>query len=220
MGHSWSAEYFTQKFAAEGIDADYRLLELPELTAEVVERLNDELHGYNVTIPYKETIIPFLRALAPVAAEIGAVNVVKDGVGYNTDWIGVKKSLVEILRSLDKPALILGRGGAAKAVRYALATMGIETITISARGTITADISAFGLIVNATPLGMWPDIATYPDIDYAALTPRHVLFDCVYNPEQTEFLRRGKAQGATVIGGKKMLEIQAEEAGKIFDFDS
>lgn len=217
LGHSWSAEYFGAKFMREGIEADYRLTELPELTQEAVERLNDELNGYNVTIPYKEAIIPFLRALDPVAAEIGAVNVVNNGVGYNTDWLGFKKALSEACDGKPEKALVLGRGGAAKAVKYALASSGIEVEMISARGTIVADLGAYGLIVNATPLGMWPDIAGCPNIDYAALTPKHILFDCVYNPEETEFIRRGKAHDATVIGGRRMLEIQAEESWNIWN---
>ena len=212
LEHSWSADYFTRKFAAEGIDADYRLIELGALW----EGIPQDLDGYNVTIPYKHAIIPYLDHLDAVAAEIGAVNCVKDGVGYNTDYVGVVESLKLKVESGAR-ALILGRGGAAKAVTYALKVMGIDSEMISAHDEITADVTLYDLIVNATPLGMYPDIETYPDIDYAALKPRQVLFDCVYNPEVTEFMRRGAAQGCTVIGGLTMLHTQAEESWHLWN---
>lgn len=220
LGHSWSAEYFARKFAEERIDADYRLIELPELTAETVAALNEGLDGYNVTIPYKEAILPYLQDLHPIAAETGAVNVVKDGRGYNTDWAGCAAALRECPSFSEREvtkALILGRGGAAKAVKYALKTMGIASEMISARGKVDADLQAYGLIVNATPLGMTPDVQSFPDIDYAALTPKHILFDCVYNPAETMFLRRGKEQGATAINGLTMLVEQAKESWKIWN---
>lgn len=212
LGHSLSADYFTRKFAAEGIDADYQLIELGALW----EGLPVDLDGYNVTIPYKSAIIPYLKHIDGVAAEIGAVNVVKDGVGYNTDYIGVIESLRDHVGA-GKKALILGRGGAAKAVTYGLKVMGVESEMISAHDEITADVSKYDLIVNATPLGMWPDVETYPEITYSALKPQQVLFDCVYNPEVTEFMRRGKAQGCTVIGGLTMLQAQAEASWRIWN---
>ena len=212
LGHSLSADYFTRKFAAEGIDADYQLIELGALW----EGLPVDLDGYNVTIPYKSAIIPYLKHINGVAAEIGAVNVVKDGVGYNTDYIGVIESLRDHVGA-GKKALILGRGGAAKAVTYGLKVMGVESEMISAHDEITADVSKYDLIVNATPLGMYPDVETYPEINYSALKPQQVLFDCVYNPEVTEFMRRGKAQGCTVIGGLTMLQAQAEASWRIWN---
>ena len=212
LGHSLSADYFTRKFAAEGIDADYQLIELGALW----EGLPVDLDGYNVTIPYKSAIIPYLKHIDGVAAEIGAVNVVKDGVGYNTDYIGVIESLRDHVGA-GKKALILGRGGAAKAVTYGLKVMGVESEMISAHDEITADVSKYDLIVNATPLGMYPDVETYPEINYSALKPQQVLFDCVYNPEVTEFMRRGKAQGCTVIGGLTMLQAQAEASWRIWN---
>ncbi len=216
LGHSWSAEYFARKFAEEQIEADYRLIELHE----ICDVQNLTLDGYNVTIPYKTAILPYLQALDPIAKIIGAVNVVKNGKGYNTDWIGFKQSLSDILtkhHTVVSNALILGRGGAAKAVKYALEQMNIAAEMMSARGKIAANIRQYELIVNATPLGMSPDVNTYPDMDYPALTDKHILFDCVYNPEETEFLRRGKAQGATTVNGRRMLEIQAEESWKIWN---
>ena len=216
LGHSWSAEYFAKKFKKEGIDADYRLVELDNL-AEVTLTLRC-FNGVNVTIPYKTAIIPYLRELDPIAKEIGAVNVVKDGKGYNTDWIGFLGAVTGYgLQVTGLHALILGQGGAAKAVKYALGTLGVSAEMISARGRIDADLRKYKLIINATPLGMWPDIESLPDIDYNALGNEHILFDCVYNPEETKFLSRGKAQGAIVIGGKRMLEIQAEESWKIWN---
>ena len=218
LGHSWSADYFARKFAAEGIDADYRLIELNALW----EGIPKDLDGYNVTIPYKHAIIPYLDSLDAVAAEIGAVNVVKGGIGYNTDYIGVIESLkglpgTRIRVGSGSRALILGRGGAAKAVRYALKVMGIESEMTNPHGKIEADMSPYALIVNATPLGMWPEVETYPDIDYSVLNPQQVLFDCVYNPKETEFMRRGKAQGCTVIGGLTMLQAQAEASWRIWN---
>ncbi|MBO4665595.1 MAG: shikimate dehydrogenase [Paludibacteraceae bacterium] len=209
LGHSWSANYFSRKFTEEGIDADYRLVEL----TDVADVRSLDLDGYNVTIPYKTTIIPYLREIDSVAKEIGAVNVVKDGKGWNTDWIGVTATLTEYRQK----ALILGQGGAAKAVKYALERLGVAAEMVSARGHVEADLSRYRLIVNATPLGMWPEVESLPDIDYNALGSEHILFDCVYNPEETAFMRRGKAAGATVIGGKRMLEIQAEESWKIWN---
>ena len=217
LSHSWSADFFAKKFECESIDADYRLLEVPVLTADAVDGLNNKLDGYNVTIPYKERIIPFLRALEPVAAAIGAVNVVKNGVGYNSDWIGFKTALREACEQMPANALVLGQGGAAKAIAYALNEMGIANEMISARGLDNLDVTPFQLIVNATPLGMYPDVKTFPNIDYESLTPKHVLFDCVYNPAQTEFLRRGKVKGAIVIGGLRMLEEQAEASWRLWN---
>ncbi len=216
LEHSWSAQYFSAKFAAEGIDADYRLFELDN--AALAPQLG--LDGYNITIPYKTVILPYLQELDPIAAEINAVNVVMNGKGYNTDWIGFKQSLSEIMHSRNielKNALILGQGGAAKAVNYALKLMNIPAKTISAREKIEMDLRQYDLIVNATPLGMFPNIETCPDMDYQMLCEKQVLFDCVYNPEETEFLRRGKARGAITINGKRMLLIQAEESWKIWN---
>ncbi len=218
LGHSWSADYFTRKFAAEGIDADYRLIELDALW----EGVPDNLDGYNVTIPYKQAIIPYLNSLDPIAAEIGAVNVVKDGVGYNTDWIGALKAINDTfvnvpIANSTKKALILGQGGAAKAVRYAVKSLGMDSEMISARGRIVSDLSEYVLIVNATPLGMYPDITSCPDLRYDTLTPHQVLFDCVYNPEETEFLKRGKAHGAKTIGGFTMLIEQARASWEIWN---
>ena len=212
LGHSWSADYFARKFAAEGIDADYRLIELNALW----EGIPKDLEGYNVTIPYKHAIIPYLDSVDAVAAEIGAVNVVKGGVGYNTDYIGVIESVKLHVESGWK-VLIIGRGGAARAVHYALKVMDIASEMTNPHGKIEADVSQYNLIVNATPLGMWPEVDTYPDIAYSALKPQQVLFDCVYNPEVTEFMRRGKAQGCMVIGGLKMLQVQAEASWKIWN---
>ena len=221
LGHSWSATYFARKFADEQIEADYRLIEISALGAE---NLPNELDGYNVTIPYKRTIIPYLREVDPIAEEIGAVNVVKGGKGYNTDWTGFVKSLCEklgttegtIKRHFDK-ALILGQGGAARAVLYGLKTLGIEGEMISVRGKVAQELSPYGLIVNATPLGMTPDCDCFPDIRYDEIGEKHVLYDCVYNPKETIFLKRGKERGAIVINGVGMLHIQAEESWKIWN---
>ena len=193
LTHSLSAEYFTRKFAQEHIDADYQLIEMKGLW----EGVPSYLDGYNVTIPYKRGIIPYLMSI---------------------DWIGFKQAISGHISAInDRPALILGQGGAANAVHYALKVMGIVNDMVSAHDDIRADVRHYGLIVNATPLGMYPDIDTYPYINYELLTPNQVLFDCVYNPEETEFLRRGKEQGATCVSGLAMLHAQAEAAWKIWN---
>ena len=211
--HSWSADYFNRKFQQEGIDAKYDLINICDST--------DLIHipsvdGYNVTIPYKCAIIPLLQELDPIASEIGAVNVVKDGKGYNTDYIGFTESIRPYIHQAHN-ALIIGTGGAARAVQYGLRTLKIASEMVSARTKIDMDLKQYNIIVNATPLGQFPNIDACPPIDYTMLDARHILFDCIYNPEQTLFLQKGKQQGATTIGGKQMLEIQANESWKIWN---
>lgn len=222
MGHSWSATYFNEKFAREGIEADYVLYPIEHVM------LQPQLDGYSVTIPYKEQIIPLLHALDPVAREIGAVNVVKtypQPTGYNTDWIGFVASIRPLLQPSDRQALILGTGGAAKAVRYGLHTLGIQSQFVSRTsrpGCITYDdidnevMSSHTIIVNATPVGMFPHVNQCPDIPYELLSNQHVLFDCIYNPLQTLFLTRGAEHHCRTMNGLKMLHIQAETAWEIW----
>jgi shikimate dehydrogenase len=238
LGHSFSATYFARKFSREGIEAQYRNFPLDEIT-RLTELLQDEkgLAGLNVTVPYKERIIPYLNELDPVAREVGAVNTVvvdRDGgllslKGYNTDVIGFERSLLEHLGSHHKQALVLGTGGSAKAVEYVLRKLGIGMIRISRnRGEdrISYDdlgldtVAGHTLVVNTTPVGMYPGVGECPPIPYDALTPGHLLFDLVYNPEKTLFLTRGQEQGAGIVNGYEMLVFQAEASWEIWNRES
>lgn len=226
--HSFSAKYFNEKFATEKIEAEYSLYPMKELTSERVNDLLDSLDGFNVTLPHKQTIIPFLERLDETAETIGAVNVVCNKVGYNTDCLGFMDSIRPLLRDYDKQALVLGTGGASKAVCYGLRKLGITPTLVSRKpkeGMIgyedltPAVMHTHTVIVNCTPLGMLPDIDSCPAIPYEQITARHLLFDCVYNPEETLFLSKGKAQGATIRNGMEMLTGQAKAAWKIWSSD-
>ena len=221
LGHSFSAEYFREKIAREGADAVYVPLEIATIDA-----LPTNWDGYSVTIPYKEAILPYLSELDDTARAIGAVNVVKGRKGYNTDWIGFVKSIRPLLLPTDRKALVLGTGGAAKAVVYGLKQLGIEAETVSRhKGLTYADLKAeamqeWQVIVNCTPVGMWPKTDECPQIPYEGLTEAHLLFDCIYNPEETQFLRHGRERGARTKNGMEMLLRQADEAWKIWRIDS
>ena len=227
LGHSLSAKYFAEKFSAEGIDAEYTLL--PIESAEEVLPHCEMLSGFNVTIPHKQAIIPLLSAISEEAQEIGAVNCVKvtpNGLeGYNTDVVGIRKSL-EGVKLEDAKALVLGTGGASKAVQYALRSSGAEVSVVSrTKGAadltyedLSKDIIAnTDIIVNTTPLGMYPNVDSAPELPYSALSAKHTLFDCVYNPRQTRFLQLGAERGAHTIDGLTMFYAQAEAAWKIWN---
>ena len=227
LGHSLSAEYFTEKFSREGIDADYT--PLPIERAEEVLPYCETLSGFNVTIPHKQTIIPFLSAISEEAQAIGAVNCVKvtpDGLaGYNTDVIGIRKSL-EALSLEGESVLVLGTGGASKAVQYVLREMGAKPLIVSRTKGIAdlayeeVDAKLIGkcsLIINTTPLGMHPNIDSAPAIPYEAITSDHTLFDVVYNPCKTKFLLLGSERGARTIDGLRMFYAQAEASWKIWN---
>ena len=224
LEHSYSAKYFTEKFVRAAIDAEYKLYEIDDLSN--LPALMAELEGFNVTYPYKMAVMPYLQAIDPIADTIGAVNVVSGGIGYNTDWIGFKQSLLPHLRKEDTHALVLGTGGVSKAVQYALQQLGIEYTLVSRHklsdvlcyNEITASVmDAHALIVNCTPLGMLPDIDSLPPIPYEYISDRHLLYDCVYNPACTAFLSKGKAHGARIINGLQMLYAQADIAWEIWN---
>lgn len=224
MGHSQSKQYFDRLFASKHIDADFTLRELERID-EVVPLL-DLLDGMNVTSPYKEAIIPYLNEIDPVAKEMGAVNVVYKHRGYNTDWIGVTAALKPYLQAQDKQALVLGSGGAANAVRYALQRMGLTVQVVSrtaGKGKLTYSqltediLRTHTVIANCTPLGMFPHDSEMPDVPWQWVTSKHLLFDCIYNPEQTLFLQQGKAKGARIVNGQQMFLAQAEAAARIFE---
>lgn len=224
LEHSYSDKYFTEKFVRDAIDAEYKLYEIDDLSN--LPALMTELEGFNVTYPYKRAVMPYLQVIDPIADTIGAVNVVSGGIGYNTDWIGFKQSLLPHLRKEDTHALVLGTGGVSKAVQYALQQLGIEYTLVSRHklsdvlcyNDITASVmDAHTLIVNCTPLGMLPDIDSLPPIPYEYISDRHLLYDCVYNPACTAFLSRGKAHGARIINGLQMLYAQADIAWEIWN---
>ena len=224
--HSFSAKYFSEKFAREQIDAEYSLYPIPENETERIREYVDTLDGLNVTMPYKQTVIAYLDRLDDTAQAVGAVNVVYKRVGYNTDCMGFMESIQPLLRQNDKYALVLGTGGASKAVCYGLRKLGIIPTLVSrtpkegmlSYKDLTVEVmAAHTIIVNCTPLGMLPDIDSCPPIPYETITAQHLLFDCVYNPEETLFLQKGKAQGATIKNGMEMLVGQAKAAWKIWN---
>ncbi len=229
LGHSFSQDFFNRKFESEKIDARYINFELPaiEMLTEVVAA-NPDLAGVNVTIPYKQQVIEYLDAIDPEAKAIGAVNVVKifrqpDGSlsfkGYNSDSIGFADSIRPLLDpERHRRALILGSGGASKAVAHALRGLGVEPQVVSRTARedvityadLTPEVMAsHTVIVNTTPLGMYPNVDTCPDIPYDLLTPDHICYDLLYNPGTTLFMRRAAAQGAVTKNGLEMLLLQA-----------
>lgn len=236
LGHSFSANYFNEKFQKERINSHYELFPLSSISEfPSLITNNPDLKGLNITIPYKQAIIPYLDKLSDEAKEVGAVNVIKfyygnNGSqileGYNSDVFGFKNSILPLLNSKIKNALILGNGGASKAVIYVLNNLDINVTVVSRtkeKGDITYDdlnediVHKNLLIVNTTPLGMFPDIDSFPRIPYQYLTSKHVCFDLVYNPLETVFLKKGKEMGATVKNGLEMLKLQADAAWEIWN---
>lgn len=232
LAHSFSKEYFTDKFAREGIKARYDNFEVE--TAEAIRGLVAEypnLRGLNITIPYKEEVMASLDHIDSTAKTIGAVNtvVIKGGetTGYNTDVEGFRASIKPFLAHGMERALILGTGGASKAVKYVFDQLGIDTLMVSrsphGKGEIGYNdvnknaVAFHRIIVNTTPVGTWPDIESKPDLPYAALTPEHLLFDLVYRPAETAFLREGQKAGATTVNGLDMLRIQAERSWDLWN---
>ncbi len=235
LGHSFSAKYFTEKFEREALadECRYDLFELPEIAdVEQLIKTTEGLVGFNVTIPYKQQIIPYLNSLSDEARNIGAVNCVKlleDGsrVGYNTDVDGIRLSLDKLLGAEEVvSALVLGTGGASQAVQYVLAERGISFALVSrdaTKGNLTYDdltpevMAENRLIINTSPVGMYPHHDQAPNIPYGELTANHFLFDLVYNPERTQFVERGAERGAHTLSGLDMLYAQAESAWKIWN---
>lgn len=234
LGHSFSKTFWTEEFQRMGIDAEYRNFEI-ESAEEVlrVVRETPTLRGLNCTIPHKRAIIPLLDALSAEAAEIGAVNVVRisrrgDDIrltGYNSDIIGFMDSLRPLLKPWHKRALVLGTGGASRAVCVGLRRLGLDWRYVSRRpieGGYTYDdltrevVEAHTVIVNCSPVGMYPHVDEAPAIPYAYLGERHLLFDLVYNPPVTLFMQRGRERGATVKNGQEMLELQARASWKMW----
>ncbi len=239
LQHSFSSKFFNQKFQQEGVAAEYINFEIEhihELRNTLV--FNPHLKGLNVTIPYKEAVIPFLDEISPEAQEIGAVNTIKIErsfgntygyklKGYNTDYIGFKNSIAPLIHpDIHQQALVLGTGGASKAVCKALDDMNINWTYVSRtprEGAITYDtltpetVAANKIIINTTPLGTFPNVEACPNIPYQALTSQHLLYDLVYNPAETAFLKKGSQMGVTIKNGAEMLQLQALAAWDIWD---
>ncbi|RUL58701.1 shikimate dehydrogenase family protein [Prevotella koreensis] len=225
--HSFSQNYFNAKFENERINARYINFEIPSIDdlAEVLAR-NPELKGLNVTRPYKEKVIPFLDSISPEAKSIGAVNVIRVSrkgsktilKGFNSDVIGFTKSIEPMLESCHKKAMILGTGGASKAVDYGLKSLGLETMFVSRfnrPGTVRYDnitpemMKEYNVIVNCTPCGMYPHTDECPNLPYEAIDEHNILYDLLYNPDFTLFMEKGAERGATIKNGLEMLLLQA-----------
>jgi shikimate dehydrogenase len=251
LTHSFSQKYFTEKFNREGIaDTQYNLYDMPDIAALPALLATPGLRGLNVTIPHKTNVLPYLDRLDASAEKVGAVNVIRleaDGTktGFNSDYYGFRQSLEEAKCEWRKAkgegldahahshsafhisplALILGTGGASKAVVAALRDMGITYRMVSrtpgpdglAYADVPSVITDCQLIVNCSPVGTYPNVTAAPDLPYHLLTPNHFLYDLVYNPAETEFMRRGAAQGAQVLNGYRMLVLQAEKAWEIWN---
>lgn len=232
LGHSFSKKYFTAKFEREGITENvyelYPLEQIGQLKDLLVS--NPDLLGLNVTIPYKEQVIAYLDSMSPVVQEIGACNCIRieDGqlIGHNTDVIGFSRSLLPKLKPHHKQALIFGTGGSAKAVAYTLKEMNIPFLQVSrtpSKGMIAYEdidqsiLDVHTLLINTSPVGMYPDVTKAPAIPYAFIGADHYLFDLVYNPARTRFLQEGALRGAAVENGSDMLAIQAEASWEIWN---
>ncbi len=233
LGHSFSKDFFSKKFAKEGISAEYRNFEIDN-----IEKFSDIIeygvYGLNITIPYKEQVIDFLDKIDPIAEKIGAVNVVKivrnadnlETIGYNSDIVGFTESIRPLIENHHKKALILGTGGASKAVIEGLKLMNIKSQLVSrtkSPNTITySELSSnlleeYTIIVNTTPLGMFPNTDSFPDIPYEFLSNKHLCYDLTYNPEETRFLKLSRNNGAKTKNGLEMLILQALESWRIWN---
>jgi len=228
LKHSFSKDYFNTKFASEGIDAEYINFEITSITEfKSIIQNNPQLKGLNVTIPYKEQVIPYLDGLSDNARSIGAVNVIKIDRGkkkiklrgFNSDITGFKQSIEPLLKPHHQRALILGTGGSAKAVFWGLKQLGLETTYVSRQKSSDQILTyselspevmdSYSVIVNCTPVGLWPNVDDCPAIPYHLLSDKHLLYDLLYNPDITLFMKKGEEQGATVKNGLEMLLLQA-----------
>lgn len=233
ISYSFSKAHFSKKFEAKNLPFSYENFDIDSLSQfhDIIES-EPLLKGLNVTIPYKEDIIPYLDSLSKTAKKIGAVNTIKitkSGKlkGYNTDWYGFKKSIKPLLKSQHNKALILGTGGASKAIAYALSDLNItynyvsrnqsENVSYLYKDLDETILKEHTIIINCTPLGTHPNIDNCPNIPYQNITEQHLLYDLIYNPEQTKFLSLGKQNGATTCNGLKMLQLQAKRAWKIWN---
>lgn len=227
LGHSFSKAFFNQKFEDEGLDAEYENYEITTIESlpEIVDT-TPELKGLNVTIPYKRQVMDYLDSVSPEAARVGAVNVIRIKrqekktilKGYNSDVIGFAQSIEPMLEKYHKKALILGTGGASNAVDFVLKNLGLQTQKVSRTKKenaieykdVTAEtVEEYNVIVNCTPCGMYPNTEECPMLPYEAINGRNILYDLIYNPDNTLFMKKGIQQGATVKNGLEMLLLQA-----------
>jgi shikimate dehydrogenase len=232
IAYSFSRGYFKEKFLKLGVERHYYdnfdLEDISHITKVIAE--NSNLVGLNVTIPYKEDIIPYLKSLDPVAKAIGAVNTIRvtpEGLlGYNTDAYGFEQAIIPFLKPHHQQALILGTGGASKAVAYVLKKLEIKYRYVSRKpgpdqlnyeDLDEKTITSHPVIINCTPLGTWPDTLAKPGIPYSFLSSKHLLFDLIYNPEKTSFLKEGEKKGAAIANGAKMLVFQADKSWQIWN---
>lgn len=235
ISYSFSRGYFNSKFQDEGLsDSFYTNFDIQDIAAfPDILKNNNNIKGFNVTIPYKEQIMPFLDDLDETAREVGAVNTIAidNGklIGHNTDYYGFLQSIKPLLQPHHKKALILGTGGASKAVAYVMKLLKINFKFVSRNPKLKqfsySDINSgilqnYSIIINTTPLGTFPEVSQKPDLPYKQLTPEHLLFDLIYNPEETAFLKEGKKKGALTANGSTMLAQQAEQAWKIWNTTS
>ena len=232
LKHSFSAKYFNEKFQRDGIkDCNYQLFELPKIEdLSHLLKQHPNLKGLNITTPYKESILPYLDKKEDVVEEIGACNCVKieNGklIGYNTDVNGFMISILSLLEHQHHKAIILGNGGAAKAVKFALEQISIDYQVIARTPRSDSELAwdkldremmdEYKIIINTTPVGMWPSVSEFPDIPYDGFSRFHLAFDLIYNPEKTVFLKKAEQEDAVVKNGLEMLEQQAEAAWEIF----
>lgn len=236
LSHSFSKTYFEEKFKKESLNNfTYSNFDVENLDSLHQIIINNDLKGLNVTIPYKEHIIPLLNDIDPIAKEIGAVNCIKISKqngniflkGFNTDYYGFGQSIKPFLEPIHERALVLGTGGASKAIYYALKNVGVDVYFVTTGEKKASNyfhynelneyiLNAFKLIVNCTPLGMFPKVDVCPNIPYQFITPQHLLYDLIYNPELTLFLEKGKEKGAVTINGLNMLKLQADKAWEIW----
>lgn len=231
LGYSFSKSYFEEKFTREGLDAQFKNFELPEIAAIEAVFSNPDLKGLSVTIPYKESVIPFLDALSEEAVEIGAVNCISfqkgQKTGHNTDAFGFHQMIKPFLTNEHERALILGTGGASKAVAYVLKKIGLDVIWISRNPEGAKEfpyeainehmLRACKVVVNCTPVGTFPDVDASVPFPFEHLTGSHLCIDLIYNPEETRFLRESKEQGAAILNGLSMLKEQANRAWEIWN---
>jgi shikimate dehydrogenase len=233
ISYSFSEGYFTNKFKELGItDCEYSTFDLSDIS-ELKELLESKpnLNGFNITIPYKEDVLAFLDEIDESAKAIKAVNTVKieNGklIGFNTDTFGFRTSIKPFFEPQHRKALILGTGGAAKAIAFVLEQLGVDYFYVSRNPKAEKEISYsdltkeaitnFPFIINCSPVGTFPDVDKCPDIPYDGITPTHLLYDLIYNPEETLFLKKGKDRGASTVNGLSMLHHQAEEAWRIWN---
>ena len=232
IDYSFSRGYFKNKFETNKLDCSYNNFDLEKIEDfESLKTSDIKITGLNVTIPYKQVVIPYLDAIDSEAQEIGAVNTIKieNGklTGFNTDHYGFQQSLKPHLKPHHKKALILGTGGASKAIAYALKKLGIcfeyvsrtqsHNVKYTYKSLATSGIEDYQIIINCTPLGTFPDIHKCPEIPYEHITSKHLLFDLIYNPEETLFLKQGNAKNATTLNGLEMLRLQAEKSWELWN---